>query len=62
LILDETFDSSLDNDGVETLMKILDTLETDTNVFVISHKGDMLDGKFRSKIEFVKDHNFSNIK
>ena len=62
LILDETFDSSLDNDGVETLMKILDTLESDTNVFVISHKGDMLDGKFRSKIEFVKDHNFSFIK
>lgn len=61
LILDETFDSSLDQDGVDNLMKILGTLETDTNVFVISHKGDILDGKFRSKIEFIKDHNFSKM-
>ena len=62
LILDETFDSSLDHDGVDSLMKILGSLEDDTNVFVISHKGDMLDGKFRSKIEFTKDHNFSVMK
>ena len=40
LILDETFDSSLDHEGVDNLMKILDTLEDDTNTFVISHKGD----------------------
>jgi len=62
LILDETFDSSLDHDGVENLMKILYTLDDQTNVFVISHKGDLLDGKFESKIEFVKDRNFSKIK
>jgi len=62
LILDETFDSSLDVDGVENLLKILQTLTSDTNVFVISHKGDILDGKFRSKIEFIKDKNFSCIK
>ena len=62
LILDETFDSSLDHDGVDNLMKILYTLEDDTNVFVISHKGDILDGKFKSKIEFVKERNFSKIK
>ena len=61
LILDETFDSSLDVDGVENLLKILSTLTDDTNVFVISHKGDILDGKFRSKIEFVKDKNFSKM-
>ena len=60
LILDETFDSSLDVDGVENLQKILSHLN-DTNVFVISHKGDILDGKFRSKIEFVKDKNFSKM-
>ena len=36
LVLDETFDSSLDHDGVENLMKILNTLDNDTNVFVIS--------------------------
>jgi hypothetical protein len=61
LILDETFDSSLDNDGIDNLMKILGTVQ-DTNVFVISHKGDVLDSKFRSKIEFVKERNFSRIK
>ncbi len=59
LILDETFDSSLDNDGVENLMKILDTLEHDTNIFIISHKTDALEGKFKHKIEFHKKKNFS---
>lgn len=62
LILDETFDSSLDNDGIENLLKILNTLEEGTNTFIISHKRDELDGKFRSKIEFEKDRNFSRIK
>jgi hypothetical protein len=62
LILDETFDSSMDHDGVDNLMKILNTLDKGTNVFVISHKGEILESKFRSKIEFVKDLNFSKIK
>ena len=62
LILDETFDSSLDHDGVENLMKILNSLDEDTNVFVISHKGDLLDGKFQNKLEFVKEKNFSKLK
>ena len=62
LLLDETFDSSLDHDGVENLLKILNTLGEDTNTFIISHKGDILDGKFESKIEFYKDKNFSRIK
>tara|TARA_B100000287_G_scaffold258787_2_gene243332 strand:- start:442 stop:2172 length:1731 start_codon:yes stop_codon:yes gene_type:complete len=61
LILDETFDSSLDHDGIDSLMKILYSLEEGSNVFVISHKGDLLDGKFRSKIEFVKERNFSRV-
>ena len=61
LILDETFDSSLDADGVDNLTKILDTLDSDTNVFIISHKGELLDGKFESKIEFVKRKNFSQV-
>ena len=62
LILDETFDSSLDEAGIDNLMKIIHTLGDDTNVFIISHKGEMLDGKFESKIEFVKDKNFSKMK
>lgn len=62
LILDETFDSSLDYEGVDNLMKIIYTLGDDTNVFVISHKGDILDGKFKNKLEFFKEKNFSKIK
>ena len=62
LILDETFDSSLDTDGVDNLTKILETLDSDSNVFIISHKGEILENKFRSKIEFFKDRNFSKIK
>jgi len=62
LILDETFDSSLDHDGVDNLMKILYSLDDNTNTFVISHKGDILDGKFGEKIEFVKEKNFSQKK
>ena len=62
MVLDETFDSSLDHDGVDNLMKILYSLGDDTNVFVISHKGEILDGKFNNKIEFVKEKNFSVMK
>ncbi len=61
LVLDETFDSSLDHEGVDNLFKILDTLSDDTNIFVISHKGEILDGKFNSKIEFKKEKNFSKM-
>ena len=44
LILDETFDSSLDHEGVDNLLKILYTLGDETNIFVISLKGEILDG------------------
>ena len=62
LILDETFDSSLDVDGLDNLSKILGTLPADSNVFVISHKGEALEQKFESKITFYKDGNFSKIR
>ena len=62
LILDETFDSSLDVDGVDNLLKILYSLKKDSNVFIISHKKDVLDGKFPCKIEFEKVNNFSQVK
>ena len=62
LVLDETFDSSLDHDGIDNLMKILNTLDDNSNTFIISHKGDVLQDKFRSKIEFFKHKNFSKIK
>ena len=62
LILDETFDSSMDADGVDNLLKILNTLGKETNVFIISHKQDLLEGKFPMKIEFEKIKNFSQMK
>jgi hypothetical protein len=61
LILDETFDSSLDDDGTDNLMKILKTLESHTNTFIISHKPDFLESKMEDKIQFVKKNNFSAI-
>ena len=60
LILDETFDSSLDANGTEELMKILHMLEG-VNLFVISHKGDILQDKFLNVIRFSKEKNFSRI-
>ena len=62
LILDETFDSSLDGEGVDNLMKIIDTLKEDTNVFVISHKTELEDAHFERKLTFVKDKNFSRMR
>ena len=61
LILDETFDSSLDDEGTDNLMKILKTLEKGTNTFIISHKPDVLESKMEAKIEFTKTNNFSAI-
>jgi DNA repair exonuclease SbcCD ATPase subunit len=61
LILDEVFDSSLDGVGTEEFMKLLNTLDNNTNVFVISHKGDQLFDKFRSVIRFEKKNNFSQV-
>jgi DNA repair exonuclease SbcCD ATPase subunit len=61
LILDEVFDSSLDTVGTEEFLKLIHEMGTDTNVFVISHKGDQLFDKFRSVIKFEKKNNFSRI-
>lgn len=59
LLLDEVFDSSLDVNGTDYLMQLLNTIGEDTNVFVISHKGDQLFDKFRSVIRFEKKNNYS---
>ena len=61
LIMDEVFDSSLDTTGTDEFLKLITQLTTDTNVFVISHKGDQLFDKFHSNIKFEKVKNFSQI-
>jgi len=60
LILDEIFDASLDASGTEELMKLLHLLE-DVNLFVISHRGDILQDKFSNVVKFEKIKNFSRI-
>lgn len=60
LILDEVFDSSLDINGTDELMKLLHMLDN-VNLFVISHKGDILQDKFNNVIRFQKVKNFSRI-
>ncbi len=60
LILDEVFDSSLDSTGTDEFLKLLNTLGGN-NVFVISHKGDILYDKFKDIVKFEKVKNFSRI-
>ena len=60
LILDEVFDASLDQAGVDDLMKLFNIL-TGTNLFIISHKLDVLDDKFPRKITVEKVKNFTQI-
>ena len=58
LILDEIFDSSLDTQGTDDFFKILKEFSRE-NIFIISHKGDILFDKFTNIIKFKKEHNFS---
>ena len=60
LVLDEVFDASLDNNGCDEFLKLLNQLDNQTNVFVISHKGGLED-KFESVISFTKDKGFSRM-
>ena len=60
LILDEVFDASLDQAGVDDLMKLFNVLKK-TNLFVISHKLDILDDKFPAKITVEKVNNFTQM-
>ena len=59
LILDEIFDSSLDGNGTADFINILRTVTDGNNVFVISHKEDMLHDKFDNVVQFKKVKNFS---
>ena len=61
LILDEVFDSSLDANGTEEFLKIINKLAGNQNTFVISHKGDILLDKFKDVLRFEKYKNFSRI-
>ena len=59
-MLDEIFDSSLDGQGMDDFFKIIKAFEKE-NIFIISHKGDILFDKFTNIIRFEKVHNFTRI-
>jgi len=61
LIMDEVMDSSMDSNGTDEFLKILNNLTSDTNTFIISHKTDQLYDKFAHVIKFEKKQNFSRI-
>jgi len=61
LILDEVFDSSLDGNGTDEFLKIMWSMISDANIFVISHKTDQLFDKFQKVYRFEKHKNFSRL-
>jgi len=61
LLLDETLDGALDSVGIENLIDTLHNLNSDDNIFVISHRGHQFGDKFDSHIRFQKVKNFSEI-
>lgn len=61
VILDELLDSSLDNDGLDDVLKLLQNITSDENIFIISHKTDQMADKFSRIIHFEKYRNFSRM-
>ena len=61
LIMDEVFDSSLDSDGTEDFIKLINSLTKEQNTFIISHKSDQLFDKFEKVVKFTKVKNFSRM-
>lgn len=61
LLLDEIFDSSLDTAGTDYFLNLMNSFGENSNIFVISHKGDQLFDKFRSVLKFEKRNDFSVI-
>jgi DNA repair exonuclease SbcCD ATPase subunit len=61
LVLDETLDGAMDGSGVENLIETLHSVNTDDNIFVISHRGDQFGDKFESHLKFTKVKNYSEL-
>jgi len=60
LVLDEIFDSSLDSSGTDDFINIIRFIIEKSNVFVISHKDNLID-KFESVITVEKRGNYSTM-
>lgn len=61
IIFDEILDSSLDSNGTEEFLRIIDSLTRDNNVFIVSHRSDQMIDKFDSVIRFDKVKGFSKV-
>ncbi|MGH7744741.1 MAG: ATP-binding protein [Candidatus Dormibacteria bacterium] len=61
LILDEVLDGSLDSDGMDEFLRLLNTFGNENNVFLISHRGDILADKFNNTLKFELVGNFSEV-
>lgn len=61
LIMDEIFESSLDGEGTDEFMKIINGLTTESNTIIISHKRDQISDKFDRMIKFEKIKDYSRI-
>lgn len=59
-IFDEILDASIDTQGVENLLNVIDSMK-DKNIFVISHSPNKWEDKFRSNLMFGKVNGFSKI-
>ena len=61
LILDEIFDSSLDNGGTDEFVKIIRYVIKDAHIFLITHKSEDLNDRFDQLITFEKLNGFSKM-
>jgi|ERR1035441_2186323 DNA repair exonuclease SbcCD ATPase subunit len=59
LIMDEIFERSMDATGLEDLLKVIQSLSKDINIFILSPQGDLLIDKFQNTIKFTVEHGFS---
>lgn len=59
MALDEILDGAADESGVDALINILNNINEDDNIFVISHRSSTFADKFDAHIEFKKVKGFS---
>lgn len=60
LVMDETMDGSLDEESVKYFLRLVQSMEKNTNIFVISHNDKVRDS-FERMIIASKDGNFSQL-
>jgi len=61
LIMDEILDRSIDQQGADEFLKLLDEISSSSNVFVISHRGAELSEKFNRVLKFEKQGNYTSL-